>query len=92
MIAILDFVFEETKTNKIYTDMMFSYMNKSKKLFYDKLTFIYLEMPKFNKAVDQLETKFEKWLYVLKNLNRLDNIPNRLHEKIFRKVFGELLK
>ena len=55
------------------------------KLFYDKLTFVYLEMPKFNKPVDELETNFEKWLYLLKNLNRLDRIPDKLKTKIFMK-------
>jgi predicted transposase/invertase (TIGR01784 family) len=44
-------------------------------------------MPKFNKTVDQLETRFDKWLYVLKNLNRLHKVPDKLHEKIFEKLF-----
>ena len=87
-IAILDFVFEEDKSEK----QKFRYDVKltdieTKKVFYDKLTFIYLEMPKFNKTVDQLETRFDKWLYVLKNLNRLHKVPDKLHEKIFEKLF-----
>ena len=41
------------------------------KVFFDKLTYIYLEMPKFNKKEEELETHFEKWLYVLKNLDKL---------------------
>jgi predicted transposase/invertase (TIGR01784 family) len=44
-------------------------------------------MPKFNKTVDQLENRFEKWLYVLRNLNRLDRIPDKLREHIFEKLF-----
>jgi len=44
-------------------------------------------MPKFNKTVDELETHFDKWLYVLKNLKRLDNIPDKLRIKIFEKMF-----
>jgi len=40
------------------------------------------------KEVDELETHFEKWMYVLKNLNRLDNIPEKLQEKIFEKMFA----
>jgi predicted transposase/invertase (TIGR01784 family) len=58
------------------------------KIFYDKLTFIYLEMPKFTKKVEELETQFEKWMYVIKNLKRLDNIPDKLREKIFEKMFS----
>lgn len=87
-IAILDFVFEEDKNEK----QKFRYDVKltdieTKKVFYDKLTFIYLEMPKFNKTLDELETRFDKWLYVLKNLNRLDRVPDKLREKIFDQLF-----
>ena len=57
------------------------------KIFYDKLKFVYLEMPKFTKGIDELETRFDKWMYVLKNLKRLDNIPDKLREKIFEKIF-----
>ena len=44
-------------------------------------------MPKFNKTIEQLETRFDKWLYVLRNLNRLDRIPDKLRESIFDKLF-----
>jgi predicted transposase/invertase (TIGR01784 family) len=88
-IAILNFVFEEDKndTDKYRYDVMLTDI-ETHKIFYDKLTFIYLEMPKFKKEVDELETRFEKWMYVIKNLKRLDNIPDRLREKIFEKMFS----
>lgn len=87
-IAILDFVFDSDKNDVI----KFRYDVKLKdidtnKVFYDKLTFIYLEMPKFNKSVDELETRFDKWLYVLRNLNKLERIPDKLRERIFDKLF-----
>jgi len=87
-IAILDFVFDSDKVepNKFRYDVKLT-DTETKNIFYDKLTFIYLEMPKFNKDVDELEDRFEKWLYVLRNLNRLDRIPEKLKEQIFEKVF-----
>lgn len=87
-IAILDFVFDDDKhdTQKFRYDIKLADI-ETKKVFYDKLTFIYLEMPKFNKTIDQLENRFEKWLYVIKNLNKLDRIPEKLKESIFEKVF-----
>ncbi len=87
-IAILDFVFDEDKNQpeKYRYDVKLSDI-ETNKVFYDKLTFIYLEMPKFNKTVDELNTRFDKWLYVLKNLTRLENIPEKLREKIFIKLF-----
>ena len=57
------------------------------RIFFPKLRFIYLEMPKFSKSIDELETRYEKWLYVLKNLARLERIPERLQERIFTKLF-----
>ncbi|MRJ09280.1 Rpn family recombination-promoting nuclease/putative transposase [Ornithobacterium rhinotracheale] len=87
-IAILDFVFDEDKENaeKFRYDIKLSDI-ETNKVFYDKLTFIYLEMPKFNKSVEGLETRFDKWLYVLRNLNRLDRVPEKLKERIFEKLF-----
>ena len=88
-VAILDFVFEEDKNdkNKYRYDVMLTDID-THKIFYNKLTFTYLEMPKFNKKVEELETRFEKWMYVLKNLKRLDNLPEKLREKVFEKIFS----
>jgi len=88
-IAILNFVFEEDKNdlNKYRYDVMLTDI-ETHKIFYDKLKFVYLEMPKFTKEVDELETRFEKWMYVIRNLKRLDNIPDRLREKVFEKIFA----
>ena len=58
-------------------------------VFYDKLTFIYLEMPKFKKGEEELVTHFDKWMYVLKNLPKLQARPVKLQEKIFEKLFNE---
>jgi len=87
-IAILDFVFDEDKaeTDKYRYDVKLSDII-THKIFYDKLTFIYLQMPKFNKEVNELETRFEKWMFVLKNLHKLDRIPDKLRENIFEKLF-----
>jgi predicted transposase/invertase (TIGR01784 family) len=89
VVAILDFVFEEDKKDrdKYRYDVMLTDTETSK-VFYDKLKFVYLEMPKFTKEVDELETHFEKWMYVLKNLKRLDNVPDKLREKIFERMFA----
>jgi predicted transposase/invertase (TIGR01784 family) len=87
-IAILDFVFDSDKNEptKFRYDVKLKDV-ETNKVFYDKLTFIYLEMPKFNKSVDELETRFDKWLYVLRNLNKLDRVPDKLRESIFDKLF-----
>jgi len=87
-VAILDFVFDEDKNQpeKFRYDIKLSDI-ETKKVFYDKLTFVYLEMPKFNKTEDELKSKYDKWLFVLKNLNKLDRIPVELKENVFLKLF-----
>ncbi len=59
----------------------------TKRVFYDKLTFVYLEMPKFNKTEDELKTMFDKWLFVLRNLSslleRLGVLQNRVFDCFF---------
>lgn len=87
-IGILDFVFDSDKreAERYRYDVRLQDIDTNK-TFYDKLTFIYFEMPKFNKSIDQLETRFDKWLYVLKNLHKLDRLPEKLKEEVFEKVF-----
>ena len=58
-------------------------------IFYDKLTFVYLEMPKFNKTEDELETMFDKWMFVLRNLSRLLERPKALQDRVFQKLFEQ---
>ena len=88
-VAILDFVFDEDKDDpdKYRYDVMLTDID-THKIFYKKLMFTYLEMPKFNKKVEELENRFEKWMYVLKNLKRLDSLPEKLRERIFEKMFA----
>ena len=86
MIGVLDFVFNNDNDDCYYLEVQLL-NTRTKTVFYDKLTFINLEMPKFNKAVELLETRFEKWMYVLKNLPRLQNLPPQLQERIFQKIF-----
>ena len=85
-IGILDFEFEESDPGKYRHDVKLT-EQETQKVFYDKLTYIYLEMPKFQKTVKELETHFDKWMFVLKNLPKLDRIPVEIKEKIFLKLF-----
>jgi predicted transposase/invertase (TIGR01784 family) len=88
-IAILDFVFDgdESEPDKFRYDVKLTDI-ETHKVFYDKLTFIYLEMPKFVKPLEDLKTRFDKWLYVLKNLERLQNIPEKFQDRLFKKLFN----
>ena len=87
-IGILNFVFDEDRESSDYYHHEVKLMDvETKKVFYDKLTFIYLELPKFTRGEDELETLFDKWMYVLKNLSRLLARPAALQERIFTRLF-----
>lgn len=87
-VGILNFVFDEDKNSKDYYHHEVKLMDvNTKQVFYDKLTFIYLELPKFTKTEHELETIFEKWVFVLKNLSRLLERPAALQERVFNRLF-----
>ena len=56
---------------------------------YDKLEYIYVEISKFNKPLEELDTLYEKWLYALKNLYKLTQRPKELCDKVFDRLFEE---
>ena len=52
-------------------------------IFSDKLRFIYLSLPFFDKSEEECETGFEKWIYVLKYMEVLERLPFTAQKKIF---------
>ena len=89
-VGVLNFVFrEDDYSDDCYHHEVKLMDTQTKKVFFDELTYIYLEMPKFNKTEDELETMFDKWLFVLRNLSRLFERPKALQEKVFTKLFEQ---
>jgi predicted transposase/invertase (TIGR01784 family) len=87
-VGILGFNFAEHADDAKYFHHEVKLMDtKRKTVFFDKLTYIYLELPKFNKTEDELENDFDRWLYVLKNLHMFDNRPAKIENRIFKKLF-----
>lgn len=85
-IGILDFIFEEHKQEQEFLHTV-ELKNQNCEVFYDKLKFIYVELPKFKKKIEELETHFEKWLYLFKHLSELENPPEKLQEGVFKQLF-----
>lgn len=85
-IGILNFIFYDTDPEYFHHEVKLVDLG-TRKVFYEKLTFIYLEMPKFNKGEDELETMFDKWLFVLRNLSFLLERPRALQERVFDRLF-----
>ena len=86
-IAILDFRFDDQDKDKAVVSNVQLMDTQKLNVFYDKLTFVYLQMPNFTKTEDELETKFDCWLYVLRNLHKLHDRPKKIRDTIFEKFF-----
>jgi predicted transposase/invertase (TIGR01784 family) len=86
-IAILDFYYEEQdELAKFRRDVQLK--DQDGEVFFDKLTLKFLQMPAFKKTEAELETRFDKWCYFLKNLANLSDIPQILRgEPLFEKAF-----
>ena len=55
-------------------------------LFSDKLRLIYLQLPCFIKEADDCENDFERWIYVLKNMDTLNRMPWVAQNAVFQRL------
>jgi predicted transposase/invertase (TIGR01784 family) len=88
-IGILDFTFDDYETEPEKSEVVHTIKLKDQfdKIFYDKLTFIYLEMPNFKLDETQLITRLDKWLYFIKYLEDFQSIPTIIEDEVFNKAF-----
>jgi predicted transposase/invertase (TIGR01784 family) len=86
LVGLLDFVFDEHKQEDTLLHVI-ELKAQHCQVFYEKLKFIYIELPKFKKTLEQLETHFEKWLFLFRHLAQLDAPPPPLQEEIFTELF-----
>lgn len=88
-IGILDFTFDDYETEPERSEYLHTIKlkNQNGKVFYEKLTYVYLEMPNFQKTENLLETRLDKWLYFIKHLTGFQNIPTIFKDEVFEKAF-----
>lgn len=90
-IGILDFTFGNANfdTDKDEYEHTIKLKNQNGKTFYEKLTFIYFEMPNFRKTEEELKTRLDKWLYFIKHLEDFQVIPNIIADEVFQQAFDK---
>jgi predicted transposase/invertase (TIGR01784 family) len=95
-VGILDFTFDDYENEPEKSEVVHTIKlkNQSGKTFYDKLTYIYLEMPNFNQTEAELKTRLDKWLYFIKHLEDFQTIPAIFKDEVFTQAFekAELAK
>ena len=91
-VGILDFEVEEFGKNYIHYGQIRD--KDTHNIMYDKLNFIYIELPKFKKKEKELSTHLEKWLWFFNKLNDLDEMPESFRGDIIEEAFiiSELAK
>ena len=83
-ISFLNFQ-QEGISEKFRTDIALMDMH-TKMPFSDKIRLIYLQLPLFTKDVSECESQFERWIYVLKNMEKLNRYPFEIKDKVFKKL------
>lgn len=90
LIAVMNFNFsrKEYKPSDYYHRIMLTDLNDNH-VFYDKLTLIYLEMPKVGKADLDMNRPLDRWLRVLYRLWGEEECPPEIDEPVFQKLYRE---
>lgn len=52
----------------------------------NKMRQIYLSLPHFNKTVEECQTDFDRWIYLLKNMETFENYPFYVEKSVFGKI------
>jgi predicted transposase/invertase (TIGR01784 family) len=86
-IGVVNFNFDDSHPDHFIHDIRLM-DNNTHREFYSKLSYTFIEMPKFKKLETELESKLDEWLYILNNLEKLSEIPlslvgNTEYEKVF---------
>jgi predicted transposase/invertase (TIGR01784 family) len=76
---------DETEPNQLYHKLKLIDV-VSGKLRYKKLTFIYVELPKFKKRSKQNWSHLDDWVYLLSHSHHLENLPEHLKEPVFMEL------
>jgi predicted transposase/invertase (TIGR01784 family) len=83
-ISLLNFTMDAI-SKKFRTDVALMDMD-SKELFSWDERLIYLQLPYFTKPLEQCETNFEKWIYILNHMEVLEKLPKFLQSDVFKRL------
>jgi predicted transposase/invertase (TIGR01784 family) len=88
LIALLEDFTLGINTSPEYLHDIYLCNRDTGEIFYEKLGYTYIELIKFAKTDNELESDLDKWLYVLKNLSRMNKLPVYLRKPVFEKLFS----
>jgi predicted transposase/invertase (TIGR01784 family) len=83
-ISLMNFTSDEI-SNRFRTDIALMDM-ETKELFSLDERLIYLQLPYFTKTLEQCETNFEKWIYILNHMEEMEKLPKFLQSDVFKRL------
>lgn len=83
-VFFMNFRLDDTP-HKLRTDVILADRDTHEQ-FCDKMRFIFIELPSFTKEEEECETDFERWIYVLKNMETLKRLPFKARKSVFEKL------
>ena len=88
MVSILNFVMDDDPQSNAVRTAYRLYEDNSHKLLTDRVTFIFIELPKFTKTVEELDGNILEGMYFcFKNMAELESRPEVLDHHVFTKIF-----
>jgi len=86
-INILNFLLGKRKSPKKYLTHWLLKERDTNEVLYDKLTFVCVELPLFDKTLRGVKTALEQWIFLIRRLHELKNIPKKYKTEIFEIIF-----
>ncbi|MEG5043594.1 Rpn family recombination-promoting nuclease/putative transposase [Microcoleus sp. B4-C1] len=75
-LTITDFILFEN-TEKFLSHFVFKEVEENFE-YYREIELVFVELPKFNKKLEQVENLIQSWIYFIKNAPELEEIPDKL--------------
>ena len=85
-IGILEFIISE---NTNYYNRHRVMDVETKEQIFEDIEFNFIELPKFNKTIDQLETSIDQWTYFIKNAENLTVVPDSVTDEGLKEAYIE---
>ncbi|MEG4483616.1 Rpn family recombination-promoting nuclease/putative transposase [Microcoleus sp. D2_18a_B4] len=75
-LTITDFILFEN-TEKFLTHFVFKELEENFEYYNREIELVFVELPKFNKELEQIENLIQSWIYFIKNAPLFDEIPEK---------------
>ena len=88
VVNLLDFEMDKDSSDSKVMSVYRLYEEQSHRLLTDRVTFIFIELPKFDKTIDELDGNILEGMYFcFKNMTVLESRPKVLDHQVFAKIF-----